>query len=187
MHLLTCRWLRQLPLWFAAVIPLGGALQTPALAQTASTKSTTQPLVSYLDPAELARSPRYSQVAVVSGGRLVLISGQIASDARGELVGRGDVRKQTEQIFANIQSALKAAGGDVSDIVNIRTDFLSLADLPAYREVRLAFLSSRKNPPPTSTTVQVAGLVTEGALLEVTVMAVIAEPRAPKVSSGRRH
>jgi len=185
MHHSTRRLLRPLPSLVAAVLLLGTALLTQSSAQTGSTEAKTQPGVTYLDPAEVTRSPRYSQVAVVNNGRLVLISGQIATDAKGELVGRGDIRKQSEQIFANIRYALKAAGADVGDIVNIRTDLLSLADLPGYREARQAFLSARKNPPPTSTTVQVAGLVTEGALLEVTVMAVIPERQAKKRSVGR--
>jgi len=184
--LTSTRRLRQLP-WLIALFSLGIAMQITAEGQTVSNGSKTQASVSYLDPAEIARSPRYSQVAVINAGRLVLISGQIATDAKGELVGRGDIRKQSEQIFANIRYALKAAGADVADIVNIRTDLLSLADLPGYREARQAFLSARKNPPPTSTTVQVAGLVTEGALLEVTVMAVIPERQATKGSAGRRH
>src|SRR5215475_8079421 len=126
MHTSTRRWLTQLPLMIATVFLLGMASGARITAQTASTESKAQPAVSYLDPEELARSPRYSQVAVINSGRLVLISGQIASDAKGQLVGRGDIRKQSEQIFANIRFALKAAGGDVSNIVNINTDLLSL-------------------------------------------------------------
>src|SRR5262245_25283064 len=105
MHISTRRFLRQLQLLIAAVL----LLATPTFGQTASTESKTQAAVAYVDPVELARSPRYSQVAVISRGRLVLVSGMIATDAKGELVGRGDIRKQSEQIFANIGYALKAA------------------------------------------------------------------------------
>jgi len=136
---------------------------------------TTRSAVSYLNPPELASSPRYSQAAVINRGQLLLVSGQVALDGKGQLVGRGNFRAQAEQVFANLRSVLRSAGGEIPDIINISTHLVRLADLPTYREVRQAFFFSRKTPPPTSTTVQVAGLATDGALLEVSVMAVIPE------------
>jgi enamine deaminase RidA (YjgF/YER057c/UK114 family) len=55
-------------------------------------------------------------------------------------------------------------------VIVIETHF---ADLPAYREARTLFFAERSGPPPASTTVQVSGLVTEGALLEVGVTAAL--------------
>lgn len=129
--------------------------------------------VLYLNPDALAKSPRYSHVAVVDGGRLVLISGEIATGADGKLVGEGDFKAQAEQVFRNLQAALASAGATPEDVVAINTYMLRLDDLPAYRDARTAFFATRKSPPPTSTTVAVAGLVTPGALLEVSVTAVV--------------
>ena len=129
--------------------------------------------VQYINPDTLAKSPRYSHVAVVSEGRMIFISGEIAIGPDGKLVGEGDFKAQAEQVFRNLQAALASAGATPEDVVNINTYMLRLSDLDDYRAVRGAFFAARKSPPPTSTTVAVAGLVTPGALLEVNVTAVV--------------
>jgi enamine deaminase RidA (YjgF/YER057c/UK114 family)/quinol monooxygenase YgiN len=154
-----------------------------ALVVAATSTAAAQSAVSYLNPPELPRAPRYSHAAKVNGGRLVFVSGEVALDANGQLVGRGDFRKQAEQVFANLRAALAAAGAGVSDVVSINSHLVNLADIAAYRDVRQAFFSTRTAPPPTSTTIQVAGLVTEGALLEVSVVAVVPESR-PAAAAG---
>jgi enamine deaminase RidA (YjgF/YER057c/UK114 family) len=130
-------------------------------------------MVSYYNPPELPSSPAYSHAAVVEGERLIYVSGQQALDAQGRLVGRDDFRRQAEQVFANVGHALAAAGADASNVVAIYTHYVNRADLPAYREARAAFFSGRATAAPASTTVQVSGLVAEGALLEVGVTAVL--------------
>ncbi|WNV85566.1 RidA family protein [Umezawaea sp. Da 62-37] len=76
--------------------------------------------VDRLDPATLA-SPvmnLYSQVAIASpGSRLVAIAGQVALDARGALVGEGDLGAQAEQAFRNLRAGLEAAGGTPADLL----------------------------------------------------------------------
>jgi enamine deaminase RidA (YjgF/YER057c/UK114 family)/quinol monooxygenase YgiN len=129
-------------------------------------------MISYFNPSDLPPSPYYSHSAALNSGRLVFVSGQAPLDATGKLVGRGDVRQQAEQVFANLRRALQAAGADVADLLNIETYYLNRADLPVYAEVRRAFFAEREHPP-ISTTVQVAGLVTEGALLEISAVAVV--------------
>jgi len=149
------------PVVHAQAKPSPGATETKAA------------IVSYVNPAELVSSPRYSHAALVQGARLVLVSGELALDAKGELVGRDDFRKQAAQVFANVRHALAACGASPSDVVAIETYYVNRADLPAYRDARTEFFAGRAGPPPTSTTVQVAGLVAEGALLEVSVTAVL--------------
>jgi enamine deaminase RidA (YjgF/YER057c/UK114 family) len=144
---------------------------TGAPTQAGNTSTTT--LVTYFNPPELPGSPRYSHAAVIHGGRLVYVSGEQALDAKGGLVGPGDFRRQAEQVFANVKRALAAAGAEPSHVVKIDTHYVNRADLLAYREAREAFFAGRQTPPPTSTTVQVSGLVTDGALLEVGVTAVV--------------
>jgi enamine deaminase RidA (YjgF/YER057c/UK114 family) len=130
-------------------------------------------LVSYYNPAELPASPAYSHAAVVEGGRLVIVSGQQALDAQGLLVGPGDFKRQAERVFENVRSALAAAGASVSDVIAIDTHFVDRANLPAYREARRAFFEGRSGAAPASTTVEVPGLVAEGALIEVGVTAIV--------------
>ena len=140
-------------------------------------------MVTYYNPAELPASPAYSHAALISSGRLVFVSGQQALDAHGRIVGAGDFRCQAEHVFANVKRALRAAGADVSHVVAIDTHFVGRDNLPAYREARRAFFASRQTAPPASTTVEVAGLVADGALLEVGVTAVVPEAGASTPST----
>ena len=57
--------------------------------------------VRFINPSTLDQNPRYTQIVEVTGGRLILISGQAATDKGGQVVGKGDFRKQAEQVFAN--------------------------------------------------------------------------------------
>jgi 2-iminobutanoate/2-iminopropanoate deaminase len=129
----------------------------------------------YFNPSGLPKSPYYSHSARVENGALVLVSGQMALDENGVLVGPGDMAAQAERVFANIRLALEAAGAGVDDIVAIDTYYTSRADLAAYREARLEFFRGRQTQPPISVAVQVAGLVMEGAVVEVSVVAITAE------------
>jgi enamine deaminase RidA (YjgF/YER057c/UK114 family) len=131
------------------------------------------PAVQYANPPGLAKSPRYSHVAVVNRGRMILISGQIAQDAQGNLVGAGDMAAQTKQVFENLKTALTAAGASFSDVVQLTTYIVDIGkNIDAYRTVREEYLRGRPDPP-TSTTVGVSALVREGYLVEVEAIAVV--------------
>ena len=67
-------------------------------------------------PEGLAATSGYSHVAEFSG-RLVAVSGQVAWDADGNVVGRDDVEAQARQVFANLGTALAAAGTDLAHVV----------------------------------------------------------------------
>lgn len=66
--------------------------------------------VRYLDPPELAPTPGYTHVVVVTGGRTIYVSGQVALNRSGEVVGEGDLKAQARQVFENLRAALGAAG-----------------------------------------------------------------------------
>ncbi|MGH2634663.1 MAG: RidA family protein [Actinomycetota bacterium] len=99
------------------------------------------------------------------------VSGQIAFDRGGSLVGAGDLAAQTEQVFENLQEVLRANGATFADVVKIQTYFTTLVGLQESREVRARYLPDE---PPASTAVQVAALVVPDALVEVDVVAVVA-------------
>src|SRR3954469_2742386 len=61
----------------------------------------------------------YSQVAEVTGGKIVYIAGQVALDKSGNLVGKDDFRAQTQQVFENLKAAVEAASGDASNIIKL--------------------------------------------------------------------
>lgn len=114
----------------------------------------------------------YSHAVRVETGDAVLIyvSGQIANGPDGELVGVGDLRAQTEQVYENLARILEANGASFGDVVKLQTYFTTLDDLAGSREVRARYLPTE---PPASTAVQVAALVMPEALIEVDVVAAV--------------
>lgn len=105
----------------------------------------------------------------VPSGRTVYVSGQVARNEQGQIVGRGDMRAQTEQVFKNIDAALAAAGASLSDVVQLTAYLRDISQLAAYREVRERVLGD--HPRPASTLVEVKGFIEEDILLEVDVVA----------------
>ena len=134
----------------------------PTLAQT----------IEHLNPPTLAKSPRYSQAVVATGGRTVYVSGLVAMDKDGKLMGKGDFKTQATQVLQNIKLAIEAAGGNLESIVKINTYLVDMNDLGTLRAVRDTFFSGLPNRP-ASTTVQVARLFQDDYLLEVDVIAVV--------------
>jgi 2-iminobutanoate/2-iminopropanoate deaminase len=114
----------------------------------------------------------YSQAVRVETGDAVWIhvSGQIAIDLEGNLVGPGDVRAQTRQVFENLRAILAANGATFADVVKIGTYLTTLEDLAGMREVRSEYLTAE---PPASTAVQVVALVVPDALIEIDLVAVV--------------
>jgi enamine deaminase RidA (YjgF/YER057c/UK114 family) len=116
----------------------------------------------------------YSQVAEVTGGKLVHIAGQVALDKSGALVGKDDFPAQLEQVFKNLQATVEAAGGDFNDVVKLNfycPEGVDPALIPQVRAIRDKYLNTQN--PPTSTFVVVHRLVRPEWLIEVEAMAVV--------------
>ncbi len=116
----------------------------------------------------------YSQVAVVSGGKVVFIAGQVAQDGNGNLVGKDDFRAQVQQVFENLKAAVEAAGGDFKNVVKLNyycAESVDPAQIPAVREIRDKYVNTAN--PPTSTFVVVKRLVRPEWLIEVEAVAVV--------------
>jgi len=118
-------------------------------------------------------SPAFSQVAMVRGGKTIYVSGQVALDEKGELVGRGDLRAQTRKAFENLKLALAAAGADFENVVKMNYYIVGYRPehLAPIREVRSEYLS--RTHPPASTLVGVTSLVQPELLLEIEVVAAV--------------
>ena len=125
------------------------------------------------NPSTLPAPRGYTHAVEARGGRTIYISGQVAMDAEGQLVGRGDFRAQVEQVFANLGAALDAAGADFGDVVKLGFYVLDVANLPIAREVRDRYVNVGQ--PPASTAVQVSSLVQPDWLVEVDAIAVAAD------------
>ena len=123
----------------------------------------------FSSPDDLAPPIGYSHVVEIPPGRLVWTSGQVALDAERNVVGAGDWEAQARQVFENVTRALRAAGAGWPDVVKLTLFVVDLTELPTIRTVRDEFVDSES--PPTSSLVQVAGLVYPDLLLEVEAVA----------------
>jgi len=113
---------------------------------------------------------RYTFSPAVRAGNLLFISGTTATDDRGEVVAPGDIVEQTRVILRKFQRLLEAAGGRMEHVVET-TEYITTTE--QYRrtaEVRREFF---RPPYPTATGVIVAGLLREGAVIEISAVAVL--------------
>ena len=129
----------------------------------------------FLNPPELCPTFGWTHVVTATGGKTVYVSGQVGVNARGEVVGKGDLRVQTEQTFENIKIALASAGATFRDVVktNLYVVGLKPEHVPMLREVRSRYVSAEH--PPASTLVGVSALVGADWLIEIEAIAVIRE------------
>jgi enamine deaminase RidA (YjgF/YER057c/UK114 family) len=127
----------------------------------------------FINPPGVAASPAYTHVVKVAGAKTIYVSGQVALDGDGKLVGKGDLRAQTRQVFENLKRALTAAGARFEDIVKVTYYIVGYRpdQLPAIREVRSEYLP-RSNPP-ASTLVGVEKLFMDDVQIEVEAIAVV--------------
>jgi enamine deaminase RidA (YjgF/YER057c/UK114 family) len=106
---------------------------------------------------------------VVKVGSTVYISGQVPRSLDGKAMHPGDAAAQIRQVWTNLEIAMKAAGGALSDIVKTTTYVVGAENLPKIREARMSILPEQGRP--TSTTVVVAGLADPDFLVEVEAVA----------------
>lgn len=132
--------------------------------------SESQRSVRFINPETLPQPPGYTQVVEVAGGRTVYVSGQIALDAAGRLVGAGDFEAQARRTFENVRLALAAAGLTFDHVVKLTTFVTDFSHLATLRRVREEFVNRER--PPASTAVQVAALVRPELLIEIEAVAV---------------
>ncbi len=111
---------------------------------------------------------RLSLSQAVKAGNWLYISGQIALDPGGNVVGKSDMRAQSQRVFENIAAILQQAGGTLDNLVRITAYLTDMSRYREYNEVRTKFLGDR---PPASTTVQVSGLAFDGLVVEVDAVA----------------
>src|SRR5262245_58766909 len=127
----------------------------------------------FLNPRGLPPTYGWTHVVTSTGGRTVYVSGQAGLNERGEVIGKGDLHAQTQQTFANLETALKAVGATFRDVVKMNLYVVGLKPehVPIIREVRGRYVSAIQ--PPASTLVGVQALVGPDWLIEVDVVAVI--------------
>lgn len=115
-------------------------------------------------------SERYTFVPAMRVGRMVWISGTTATDDEGRITAPGDIAGQTRQIFRKFERLLTSLGGSCEDIVETTDYYTTAENYKATADVRREFFRTSR---PASTGVEVAGLLREGALIEIKAVAVL--------------
>jgi 2-iminobutanoate/2-iminopropanoate deaminase len=112
----------------------------------------------------------YSHVVVASGEKLVFISGQLARDKDGNIVGPGDMRAQIRQVGENLRKGLEAAGASLDDLVKTTTYVTDIDEFFKHVDVRHDYLGVSL---PASTTVEVRRLSHPSLLVEIEAIALL--------------
>ena len=129
-------------------------------------------LIEHLNPEGMHRNPAFSQAVVVTNpGRTIYIGGQNAVNAQGEIVGKGDLAAQTEQIFENLGMVLEAAGVTLHDIVKWSMFIVEGQDLRPGFEVFQKHWGT-EHQPPAITAAMVTSLANPDFLVEIEAIAV---------------
>ncbi len=106
----------------------------------------------------------------VTGGRTIFVSGQLALDKNGTIVGKGDMRAQLRQVGENLKASLEAAGATLDDIVKTTTYITDMEAFFGCMDVRREYLGRAF---PTSTTVEVSRLADPDMMIEIEATAVV--------------
>lgn len=119
----------------------------------------------------------YTHVVVSAAGKTLYISGQVPVNDAGQIVGAGDLKAQTQQVYENLRYCLRFAGANFEDIVKMTTYVVNYkpSDIDIVREVRKGYLS--KENPPASTLVGVQALAHPEYMIEIEAIAVIPEKK----------
>ena len=131
--------------------------------------------VQYLNPDTLSKNPAFTNVVVVSGSvKTVYVGGQDAVDASGAIIGKGDLKLQTEQILQNIEAALAAGGARLEHVIKWNIYVLQGQSLQEGFAAFQSVWGNRPNPPAISG-MFVAGLAHPDFLAEIDAIAVVPE------------
>jgi enamine deaminase RidA (YjgF/YER057c/UK114 family) len=131
--------------------------------------------VQFMNPDALNKNPAFSNVVVVTGAvKTVYVGGQDALDASGKIIGKGDLKAQTEQVLKNIQAALSAGGAQLEHVIKWNLYVVQGQPLQVGFEVFQQVWGNRPNPP-AITMAFVAGLANPDFLVEMDAIAVVPE------------
>lgn len=127
----------------------------------------------FCNPPSLSRPNGFTHVVKSTGSAVLHVSGQVAYDVEGRIVGVGDLAAQVEQVYRNIEAALAAQGAGMRDVVKTTLFVRDMTPekIAVIRRVRATFLSEEH--PPASTMVGVQALAKPELMLEVEAVAVL--------------
>lgn len=129
--------------------------------------------IQFTNPSSVSAPKGYSHAAIIDLGncKMIIMSGQVAFDKQGNLIGKDNVEKQTEQVFLNIKSIVEELGGSMNNIVKLGYFVADVMQIQTIRNVRDKFINTKN--PPASTLVQVSKLFRDDILIEIEATAII--------------
>jgi len=129
--------------------------------------------VQHINPDTLNKNPAFTNVIVMTGpAKTIYIGGQDSINASGEIIGKGDIKAQTEQILKNIQAALVSAGANLENVIKWNLYVVQGQSLQAGFEVFQQVWGGRPNPPAISMAF-VSGLAHPDFLAEMDAVAIV--------------
>jgi enamine deaminase RidA (YjgF/YER057c/UK114 family) len=127
-----------------------------------------------INPPELVEPVGYAHAIASSGGTTVYLAGQVSFDAEGRVIHEGDIVRQFEQALSHIQVTMRAAGGEMTDIVKL---LIFVKDRNAYKQhlkdIGQVYRTFFGKYYPAMTLVEVSSLFDDGIMLEIEGIAVI--------------
>ena len=133
--------------------------------------NTAPTVVRFLNPSSMPQSVGYTQVVEVTSSKLLYLSGQIAINPAGQIVGVGDLHAQTQQVFENLKAGLVAAGATFEHVVKLQLYLLDIRQIQVVRDVRDRYINMQF--PPASTAVEVRRLFRDELLIEIDAIAAL--------------
>lgn len=130
--------------------------------------------IEHINPDGLMKNPAFSQIVVTRGnGKTIYIGGQNAINAEREIVGKGNLQLQTEQVMKNIQVALTAPDATFDDVVKLNIHIVQNQNAYEAFMVSQKFINS--SYPPAITVLFVAGLANPDFLIEIDAIAFVGD------------
>ena len=123
----------------------------------------------FVNPKSMGEEPAiYSHGVLVSFSKILFTAGQVAMDDQGKIIGKGDIKTQTEYIMENMKNILIEAEMDFNNVIKVNMYLVNMNDLPEILTVRNSYFQSNR---PTATSVEVARLAKSDLLIEIEIIA----------------
>ncbi|MED1559250.1 RidA family protein [Bacillus paramycoides] len=125
----------------------------------------------FINPENMPATFGYSHIVEVNNAkRTIYISGQVAINTDGHIVGIGDLATQTRQVFKNIKIALKTSELNFNDVVKLTFFLTDISQMAIVRDIRDQYINT--NNPPASSALEVNKLIHDELLIEIEAIAV---------------
>lgn len=112
----------------------------------------------------------FSTAIEAPAGRTIYVSGLTSRNKEGVVVGKGDVKAQTETILQNMQTILAEAGSNMGDIVKLTVFIRDMELFDQIHDIRREYF---EEPYPASSMVEVSMLADPDLLIEIEAVAVV--------------